>query len=203
MTDAGAAPRVAPLPRAGWDDDVEAAIRMAFPGEVGERFLSTGSDALALPNAIGTFLHHPALAGPWLAYNNVLLWNGTLDPRLRELAVLRVAWVARSRYEWAQHVRLATRFGIGPDDVDAIARGAHGDGWSELDRAAVDAADQLVTRQRVDDATWATLAAHLDEKQLVELVFAVGTYACLAMVFNATAVELDPATETPGTPMPE
>jgi 4-carboxymuconolactone decarboxylase len=198
-----ARPRVAPLARELWDDDVRDAIRSAFPGEVGERFLSTGPDALALPNAISTFLHHPALAGPWLAYNNVLLWNGTLDARLRELVVLRVAWLTRSRYEWAQHVRLSARFGIGAGDVDAIAAGTAADGWSEVERAAVDAADQLVAEHRVDDATWSRLAEHLDERQLVELLFVVGTYSALAMVFNATGVELEPGTELPpGAPVP-
>ena len=205
MTDAGAGapPRVAPLPRGRWDESVRAAVRVAFPGEVGERFLSDGADAMALPNAIATFLHHPALAGPWLAYNNVLLWDGTLDARLRELVVLRVAWQARSRYEWAQHVRLAARFGVGPEDVDAVAHGSHAtaEGWSDVERAAVDAAGQLVREQRVDDATWAALAAHLDDRQLVELVFVIGTYACLAMVFNASGVELDPGLDLVDAPM--
>jgi 4-carboxymuconolactone decarboxylase len=197
VTDAGPGPRVPPLPRSSWDDSVRDAVRSAFPGDVADRFLSDGPDAMALPNAIGMFLHHPALAGRWLAYNNVLLWDGTLDARLRELVVLRVGWLTRSRYEWAQHVRLGARFGVTADDVDAIARDAHGAAWSELERAAVDAADQLVGDHRVDDATWSRLAAHLDQRQLVELLFVVGTYTCLAMVFNATGVALDPGSDLP------
>lgn len=201
MSDADAASRLPPLPRDRWDEPVESALRAAFPGAVGERFLSTGPDSVALPNAIATFLHHPALAGRWLSYNNVLLWDGTLDARLRELVVLRVAWHARSRYEWAQHVRLAARFGVVPADLDAIASGLPAADWSDLDRAAVDAAAQLVTDHRVDDATWSVLAAHLDQQQLVELLFVVGTYTCLAMVFNASRVALDPGTDLPpGTP---
>lgn len=203
MNPGAAGPRLGPLPRDRWDDSVEGALRAAFPGEVGERFLSTGTDAVRLPNAIATFLHHPALAGSWLSYNNVLLWSGALDARLRELVVLRVAWLTRSRYEWVQHVRLAPRFGVTPDDIEAIARDAHSDSWSDVERAAVTATDQLVADHRVDDATWARLAANLDERELVELVFVIGTYTCLAMVFNATGVELDPGTEAAGSPIPE
>ena len=132
MTDSGAA-RVPPRPQEHWDDDVRSAIHTAFPGEVGEHFLSTG----ALPNAIATFLHHPALAGRWLSYNNVLLWEGTLDARLRELVVLRVAWICRSRYEWAQHVRLAGRFNVVAADLEDLLD----DGAvlaNELSRSAVD-----------------------------------------------------------------
>jgi alkylhydroperoxidase family enzyme len=191
------APRLAPLAREQWDDGVRSAVRTAFPGDVGERFLADGPDAVALPNAIATFLHHPALAGPWLAYNNVLLWHGTLDARLRELVVLRVAWLAKSRYEWSQHVRLAARYGVGAADLDAIASGAPGAGWSDRECAAVDAVDGLVTDHRIDDAAWSALAAHFDDAQLVELLFVVGTYACLAMVFNGLGVELDRGSELP------
>jgi hypothetical protein len=44
----------------------------------------------------------------------------------------------------------------------------------------------------VSDATWARLADQLDEAQLVELVYVIGTYTCLAMVFNSLGIELDP-----------
>ena len=37
----------------------------------------------------------------------------------------------------------------------------------------------------------ARLAERFDERQLVELVFVVGTYTCLAMAFNSFGLELD------------
>ena len=36
------------------------------------------------------------------------------------------------------------------------------------------------------------LAEELDQPQLVELVFVIGTYTCLAMAFNSFELELDP-----------
>src|SRR5262249_10494948 len=104
-------PRLAPVARDDWNDDVVAALRRAFPDHVVQRFLSAPADAPTLPAAIATMMHHPALAGPWLAYNNVLLWSPALDHRLRELMVLRVAWTTRSEYEWVQHVKLGERYG--------------------------------------------------------------------------------------------
>ena len=93
-----------------------------------QRFLSTEPDAKPVPTALTTMVHHPALAGPFLAYNNVLLANPALGHRMRELIVLRVAWRTQSAYEWAQHVMLAPRFDITPDDIDAIARDDGADG---------------------------------------------------------------------------
>ena len=52
--------------------------------------------------------------------------------------------------------------------------------------------DQLIEGYRVDDDTWKRLAEHLDERQLVELVFTVGTYTALAMAFKSFGLELDP-----------
>ena len=90
--------------------------------------------------------------------------------------VLRVAWRTRSRYEWVQHVRLAPRVAITPEEIAAIAEGPGADGWTPLEADLLAATDQLIDGYRVDDDTWKRLAEHLDERQLVELVFVVGTY---------------------------
>ena len=53
------------------------------------------------------------------------------------------------------------------------------------------AVDELVADARVADATWAVLAAELDEQQLMDLVFTVGAYDVLAMALRTFGVELD------------
>ena len=90
------APRLAPLPREQWGDDVRVALTNAYSDEVADRFLATGPDAIPTPSALATMMHHPALAGPFLTYNNVLLQTPTLEPRMRELMILRVAWRTRA-----------------------------------------------------------------------------------------------------------
>jgi alkylhydroperoxidase family enzyme len=187
----GTAPRLAPLPRDEWGDDVRAALAQGFSDRVAESFFAGGPDAVPVPNVLGTLMHHPALAGPFLAYNNVLLSAPSLTPRLRELMILRVAWRARADYEWAQHVRLAGAIGITADEIDAVARGTDAAPWTPLERAALRATDELVDGYRVSDDSWGRLAQDLDERQLVELVFVVGTYTGLAMAFNSFGLQLD------------
>ncbi len=178
--------RLAPLPRERWDDDVRNALRKGFGEEAADRLLTNG-----MPNVVGTLMHHPRLAGPFLAYNSVLLTTPALDPRLRELAVLRVAHKTNCAYEWAQHVRMAERVGISREEVEAVRAGAGG-AWTDVEADVLAATDQCLDHARVDDDTWARLAGHLDERQLVELVFVVGTYAGLAMAFNSFGLQLDP-----------
>jgi len=195
-------PRIAPLPRDEWGDDAIAALRAAFGDQAADRLLATGSDAQPMPNVLPTLMRHPALAGPFLVYNQVLLSTPTVTPRLRELMILRVAWRTRSAYEWVQHVNLAPRFEITAEDIDAIARDADADHWSPLEADLLQATDQLLDHYRIDDATWARLAEHLDERQLVEVAFIVGTYTCLAMAFNSFGLELDPGLDASTAPPP-
>ena len=192
----GAAPRLAPLPRERWNDDVHAALRGAFPKNIVDRFLSAGPDAVRVPNVLTTLMHHPALAGPFLTYNRVLLETPALGHRLRELMILRTAWRTRSIYEWVQHTRLASRFSVTADEIEAITRGSSVETWTALEADLLAATDQLIDRHRIDDDTWARLAKQLDERQLVEAVFVVGTYTCLAMAFNSFALQLDPELST-------
>jgi AhpD family alkylhydroperoxidase len=185
-------PRIAPLPREEWDDDVRAALVTGFSESVAEQFTATGPDAVPVPNVLGTLMRHPRLAGPFLAYNNVLLFAPTLEPRARELLILRVAARTRAEYEWAQHVRLAARAGVTPSEIAAVRDGTDASGWSPLDAALLAAADELVDDHLIGDDTWARLAEHFDDQQLMELVFVVGTYTALAMAFNSFGLELDP-----------
>jgi len=186
------APRLPPLPKERWGEDVRAAFRAAYPRDVAERFLSAAPDAARVPNVLATLMHHPALSGPFLAYNRVLLEKPALGHRLRELMVLRVAWRTRSAYEWVQHTRLADRYSITPEDIDAITRGTRAETWTPLEVDLLAATDQLLERHAIDGETWARLAKDLDERQLMEVVFTVGTYTCLAMAFNSFGLEVDP-----------
>jgi alkylhydroperoxidase family enzyme len=199
------APRLRPKRAAELDEEARAVLRGFLKGAA-DRFLSDGPDAQRMPNVLATLIHHPRLAGPWLAFNGVLLGSPSIEPRLRELMILRVAWRARSRYEWLQHVRLAKQLGVTAEQIETIAGLSNAASWTSLEADLLAATDQLLERHAIDDATWARLAEQLDERQRIELVFVVGSYSCLAMAFNSFGLELDPdlhAVEAPWHPEPD
>ncbi len=196
----GTDPRISPLPVGEWNEDAVAALRAAFGDAAADRLLSSGSDAPRMPNVLTTLMRHPGLAGPFLTYNAVLLNEPAVEPRQREIMILRVAWRTRSTYEWAQHVRMAQSCGVTTDEIDAIPRGADADVWSPLEADLLRATDELLGHYHIDDHTWARLSEHLDERQLMEVAFVVGTYACLAMAFNSFGLELDPELDDPPLP---
>jgi 4-carboxymuconolactone decarboxylase len=201
---AESSPRLPPLPLEKWGDTEWEALRFGFGDAIVERYQS--AEGTEPETVLATMMHNPRVAGPWLAYSNVLLRNPTLEPRYRELMVLRVAWRTRAEYEWVQHVRLRDRYGITLDDVDAITRGPDAPEWTPLERDLVAATDQLLDRYQIDRGTWDRLAEHFDPGQLVELTFVVGTYLCLALAFNSWGLQLDEHLDRsagPAFPQPE
>jgi hypothetical protein len=73
-----------------------------------------------------------------------------------------------------------------------VTHGAAGGEWSALEADLLTATDELLDDFRVSDATWTRLAESLDVRQLIEMLFVVGTYTTLAMVFSSLGVQLDP-----------
>jgi alkylhydroperoxidase family enzyme len=166
----GATPRIPPLPYAEWDTE---ALSVLAPGR-----------KLPPSNVLGLLARHPELARAFLTFNAHLLSTSTLPPRTRELAILRMAWRRRSRYEWAQHVLIAKRAGVTDDEIAEVRAGA-----ATLINNAVDELDE---QSGLSDTTYVALAAELDDRQLMDLVFTIGAYGLLAMAFNTFGVELDP-----------
>ena len=60
-------------------------------------------------NVFTTMANHPALAKDWLQFGGHILSRSTLPARDREILILRIGWLCRSEYEWAQHTRIGDR----------------------------------------------------------------------------------------------
>jgi alkylhydroperoxidase family enzyme len=166
-------PRLEPLPRAQWDEEISS-------------FLP--DPAL---NIFGTLAWHPKLLKRWIVFGNHVLAKNSLTPRERELLILRTGWNCRSAYEWGQHVVIARASGIAEDDIKRVADGADASGWTETERLLLRAADELHGDQMVTDDTYGALAKAYDEKQLLDIVFTVGQYHLVSMALNTFGVERD------------
>ncbi|PXW24534.1 UNVERIFIED_CONTAM: alkylhydroperoxidase family enzyme [Williamsia faeni] len=156
--------------------------------------LYTGPDARPMPNVLGLLANQVPIGAGWLAFNNVLATESTIDDRLRELIVLRVSWLTRSAYGWNQHQRLGLLAGLTEGQLESIADGPTADLWDAVERAVLVATDQMVERHTVDDQAWATLSDHFSPSQLLELLFVAGSYLCFAVICNAADLRPDQST---------
>jgi 4-carboxymuconolactone decarboxylase len=153
-------------------------------------------------NVFLTFANHPDLMRSWLAFGTYLLRSSTLEPRLRELVVLRVGWVCHSPYEWGQHVNLGRKVGVLDADLTRLSDGPDANGWSAAETAALRATDELIEHHTLSDATWTALTAHFSTKQTLDLIFLVGQYQLVAGALNALLVERDDGLDGTQVPFP-
>src|ERR1700751_4247640 len=65
-------------------------------------------------------VNSPTGGGAVGGLGHFIRYDSKLDPRLRELAILQVGWLARSPYEWSPHVKLGHDFGVSDDDIRAL-----------------------------------------------------------------------------------
>jgi hypothetical protein len=112
----------------------------------------------------------------------------------REMVILRVARCV-ALLTVGQHVAMARTAGLADEDVTRVRKGPYTDARTAAGNLLLRATDELRSTSSLDDETWQALAARYDERQLLNLVFTIGQYDLLAMVLNATAVELDEGLE--------
>ncbi|OBA85956.1 carboxymuconolactone decarboxylase [Mycobacteriaceae bacterium 1482268.1] len=172
--------RVPPLPADQWDDSVDRALAVMLPQE--RRNPENAS------NILGTFVNHPDLTKEFLKFNVHLLFNSTLPPRLRELAILRVAHRTDSEYEWVQHVKMGMREGLTEEDIAGVQ---HGEAADAFDRTVIAAVDELLEKYNLSDATWSALGERFDKRQRMDFVFTVGCYVTVSMALKTFGVELE------------
>jgi alkylhydroperoxidase family enzyme len=143
--------------------------------------------------------HSPEAARAFTRLGGFIRSKSTLDPRLRELAILQVGWMARSPYEWSHHVELGYRFGVSDADIEALIADTAGrpTALAPLDRAVLRAARELGagpaggTAEWITDATWAELDAALSPEHLVDLIVTIAFYAAVVRFLGATQMDVE------------
>jgi len=177
--------RIEPLKQEDFDDDARALV-------ISMRESLGISEHSVMPEAFATMLKHPGLYRCQMDMGVQLLGKGVLNPRERELAVLRVGWLCRAPYEWSQHVDIAKRYGVTAEEVERATHGSSAPGWSEHDAAIVRGVEELLGDQSICDATWNVLARTWTERQLLEFLALIGYYVSVAYSQNALRMRLSP-----------
>ncbi len=145
-----------------------------------------------LPNVFRIALRHTKLFKAYRPFALFTMALSNVDPRVRELAILRVGWNNSSEYEWTHHVRIALdETDLTPEEIERIKLGADAPGWSELDAAVLSLVDQMRETSNCDDATFNYLMEHLGEHVFTELLHTIGNYDMLSKTLNIFGVPLE------------
>lgn len=170
-------PRIEPLPESGLTEE-QRNIVAPMKQRYGIVF-----------NVLKTLMRNMNLLNSWNGFAAHIMANSTLDARLREMLIMRVGWLTQSEYEWGQHVLMSAPAGLTHADHLRLKEGPGAAGWNEMEKALLQATDELIADAFIQDKTWNVLNKHLSTQQIMDAVFTVGQYNMLAMALNSLGVQ--------------
>ena len=160
-----------------------------LPPDLAEMQRSTPGGKL---NIFGLHAHAPTVFPAYGKMAQAIFATLDVPPLERELVVLVVAVVEQCEYEWAQHAQIAASMGIPQAQIDAIRAGQFdSDVFNAREQALFAFARQTIKNVRVDDATFDAVAAFYSHRQIVELLYTIGSYMMLARIMEVAEIELD------------
>jgi alkylhydroperoxidase family enzyme len=118
-----------------------------------------------------------------------LLAHNLIEPRERELVILRTTALNGAEYEWGVHATLFDE--LSEDEVRGTVPG-QSHTWPERDTLLLRLCDELDATARVSDPLWDELTRHWSQPQLIELVLLAGWYRAISYVINAARIEPEP-----------
>jgi alkylhydroperoxidase family enzyme len=126
---------------------------------------------------------------PWARYGLALLRDTTVDPLLRELAILRVAAVTPgAEYEWVQHEAIARAVGASDEQIVSCRSGS---GTTGDDALVLRFTDEVVRDATPSDETFAAMTERFSAQEIIELLLVIGQYMTLARVMATAQIDID------------
>lgn len=173
-------PRIAPLPEGQWTDEHKQRVATFLPAGVRPG------------NSFRTLLNVPELIDRTITFHNYITRDSSLPPRVRELLILRTAWLHGSDVIWRERVANARKAGLTNAELRKIAVGPAG-GWDAFEANLLAATDQLFRNSFVNDAAFNLMATRYDTCNLMDVGMTIADTASLALLYNTLGVQADDA----------
>ncbi len=138
-------------------------------------------------------VNSPHAARAFGGLGHFIRFGSKLDPRLRELAILQVGWLARSPYEWSHHVKLGHDFGVSDDDIQALIDDTAGKPTrlDDMAKTVLRAAREMTDDGAMSDATFATLQTALGNELVVDLTITIAFYNAVVRVLATLRIDVE------------
>jgi alkylhydroperoxidase family enzyme len=138
----------------------------------------------------------------WMQAGRDGLTSPVLSRRLRELVVLRTAYLMDSPYELGQHHDIARTAGLDVTEISAVTSDSD---WQTghfdpVELAVLQLTTELLTTRGVAASLFDQVHAALGTEATVEVLMLISRYAGLALMLNALDVDLDETARLPSIP---
>jgi alkylhydroperoxidase family enzyme len=143
-------------------------------------------------NLVRALVNNPSAAR---AFQNLGMWirfDGQLDPRLRELAILQVGYLYQSDYEYSHHVKLGLGFGVTEDDLKLIGPQPGAPAPDEQTALVLAAATEMVEQVELSEPTWQRAVALFGTPVAIELVLVIAHYCAVVRVLASLKIDVEP-----------
>ncbi len=151
-------------------------------------------------NIFRMLAHSPAMLRGMTRFGAEILTHQRLNPKLREIAILRTAKQSKAVYEWAQHIPIALACGVSQAQVNALdaclrleSVDAADAPFDPCEMAVLAAVDEWLVAARLSDDGLARLRGFLDEGETIELLMTCAFYMLVARFLATTGVEIEEA----------
>lgn len=139
--------------------------------------------------------HGGVVGAAFMRMAGAILYESTLDRRLRELIILRVGAHCRSEYELAHHRRIARSVGVSPAQIEAILAAApFAPPPGVFDREMIDLVgfvDEVISNVKADDHRFEKLRSRYSEQVLVEITITIGFYQMVCTFLENLEVDME------------
>ena len=144
-----------------------------------------------MPNSFRALMNSPKAAEAVGQLGEYLRLHTTLDPVVREIAIISVARHTNSHYEWAHHEPIAREVGVRTQVIESIRTGRAPMGLPAKEGVFAQAAKELVVNGDLTDRTFQAIEHLLGPQAVVEFVTLVGYYAMLSVALRALGIEME------------
>ena len=120
-------------------------------------------------------LNSPLLAGGWEQFFTIIRQKTSVPPRLRELAILRIAVLNGAEYEFEAHVTHALAEGMTQEALGHLKENRI-ESFQGVERLVLRYTDAMTRDLVVPEALYAELDKAFDVKTLVELTATIAAY---------------------------
>jgi AhpD family alkylhydroperoxidase len=135
----------------------------------------------------------------WMLAGEAALTSKVLPVRLRELVVLRTAYLVDCPYELGQHRDVARTAGVSGDEINALTSEsarleAH---FDPVELVVLHLTTELLTTRSVSAEAFDQVHKALGSEATVEVLMVINRYSGLALMLNALDVDLDESARLP------
>ena len=141
-----------------------------------------------IPLLYQILLNSSPVAEGWEKMLTAVRNRSSLAPALREMVIIRVAFLNRAPYELEAHRPVARANGVSEAKIDALRLPQAGVAFTPLERAVLAVTDAMTRDVQVDDALFEPLRAHFDARSLVELVATIAAYNMVSRFLEALRI---------------